>query len=183
MGPVEGGISMEITSKHLHTLGELAIVMRVYVTPIMEQAGQIIRAAAVDAIRLQQPPGTGTTWAGLTKDHLKWKQKKGYSSNIYTMTGTYMSNIVSHYDPVTMTLEVGVMRGIMHQGEKRAVELCEVASVLEYGYAALKIPARPLWRPLLLEHEHSIKTRIGIALGQAMRHVARHAPAAPGGPS
>lgn len=188
MGPTPASIGMDIDVNHLSDLAKLALVMRVYVTPAMEAAGQKLRAAAIDAIRLQQKPGGGS-WEALTPAHKNWKKKQGFSEAIYTMTGTYMNNIASVYDPVSMTLEVGVFRGIMHASVAstsgatgiKSTELAEIASVLEYGYAALRIPARPLWRPLLEVEEHSIKTRVGIALAAAMKHVTRHMPPAPGG--
>lgn len=177
MGPLQAGADMEINVNHLPELAKLALVMRVYVTPVMESIGQQLRTAAVDAIRMQKPPGGGS-WVDLTKDHKDWKKKHHLSENIYTMTGTYMQNIASVYDPASMTLEVGVFRGTMHPGATdtglHISELSEIAQVLEYGYAALKIPARPLWRPLLIEKEHAIKTKIGIAISQALKHIARH---------
>ena len=182
MGPLQAGADMEINVNHLGELAKLAVIMRVYVSPVMEAIGQDLRKAAVDAIRLQKPPGGGT-WEALDKEYKSWKTSHGLSENIYTMTGTYMQNIASVYNTSTMTLEVGVFRGIMHPGVKssdsgkgsvHAVELSQIAQVLEYGYLALNIRPRPLWRPLLIEKEHAIKTKVGIAIHQALKHVARH---------
>lgn len=180
-------VDMDIYANHLNDLQKLAIVMRVYVTPIMHRIGQQLRAEAVGSIERQIPPGGGA-WAPLSTAHLNWKKKQGLSTNIYTMTSTYMQNIAAVYDEAEMRLEVGVFRGVMHAPVEskpgatgvKAVELYWIAEVLEYGHSALKIPARPLWRPLLQDKEHSIKTQIGIALKQARDHVQRHMPPVPG---
>ena len=187
---LEGGmVEMDITSKHLHTLKDMAAVMRVYITAKMEELGQQLRSDAVQAIQSQRDP-KGAPWTPLKESYRKWKARVGFSSNIYTMTTSYQRNIAAVYNASEMLLEVGVFRGVIHTGGGRftktgtgfhvhRMELYKIAEVLEYGSTVNKVPERPLWRPLLAVNEHRIKTKVGIALTQAMRYVASRAPAAP----
>lgn len=166
---------MIIEKNNLGKLQQLAVIMRVYVTPVMEQIGNSLMRQAQGAIEFQTPPGGGR-WESLDTSYVAWKRKKGYSTNIYTMTSTYLWNITYKYDPVNTTLEVGVFRGVMHPGVKgiKPTELWNIAEVLEFGNPAKNIKARPLWRPLLKENEHSIRTKIGIAISQALNYTAKY---------
>ena len=167
---------MVIEKNNMGRLQQLAIIMRVYVTPVMEQIGHDLTRKAVNAIEFQTPPGGGQ-WESLSPRYVSWKKRKGYSTNLFTVTSTYMQNITHVYNPATMTLEVGLFRGVMHPGIKgiRPKELWNIAEILEFGKASLHIPARPLWRPLLEDNDHAIRTKIGIAISQALKYTARYA--------
>ncbi len=87
-------------------------------------------------------------WKDLSEDYLRWKINQAYSTQTYTMTGTYRQNIAIKISDDGFSGYVGVSRET-----ESGVEL---AYVHEYGSEKMKIPERPLWRPTFQEVEPKI---------------------------
>lgn len=89
-------------------------------------------------------------WQKLSRSYAKLKERKGLDSRIYVATGFYLDSIgvleTSYDEKEGSRLEIGVP-DVEHPST--GINLRFLAQILEYGSAKMKIPPRPLWRPVL----------------------------------
>ncbi len=93
-------------------------------------------------------------WKALSMAWLDYKQRQGWTEDIYTATGSYYHNIVPIVNMGTLTAFAGVRHGVLSQSSGEP--LVAVAEMMEYGFmdypfVAGGLQARPLWTPTFEE--------------------------------
>ena len=86
------------------------------------------------------------SWTPLESKYRRYKERKGYSTNILVRTGAMFQSITSNVD--AKTAFVGVKR---EAKDSDGNSLANIAAVHEFGSTKQGIPARPLWQPTLIE--------------------------------
>lgn len=184
-GPVE----LVITNNNLPLLSQLDPLLRAHLKLAVNQIAEDASSSAVKAIQNQIAPD-GKAWQALQAWWVAWKEAKGYSDQIYIMTSSYMQAITwkSEETSDNIVAVVGVMRGVYPSGGpaqsmsskafqwasgKTPIEIWSIAEILEYGWEQfnVRIPPRPLWRPLVEVKRRSAQTKIGIAIHQAIKKI------------
>lgn len=97
-------------------------------------------------------------WKPLSPEYLKYKQKgrKGkrkLSEKTLIATSSYFQSITSY--TTRSQVAIGVLRGVRNEDGQ---EIANIARIHEYGSTKRKIPARPLWQPVLEELKTHIVT-------------------------
>lgn len=155
-----------VTNNNLPLMSKLEPLMREALAKTLKEVGAMMERDAVMAIQNQIAPD-GSTWEALKEWYVKWKADHKYSTDIYNMTGTYVNAITWKFvdTPEDMQLIVGILR-TSGPGKWANTDTWRVAEILEYGWEQfnVKIPPRPLWRPLLEVHRRRIQTRVGTAI-------------------
>ncbi len=111
-------------------------------------------------------------WDPLSPQFLALKERKGFSTDIYTMTSAYRQAIATKVDATRLISFVGVLRPVPHKkpdGKGGAtINMVQLGYVLEYGSIAASIPARPLWRPTFEEMKPVVRRLFGDIVGQVV---------------
>ena len=95
----------------------------------------------------------------LSFDWVQRKERGGYDTRPYIMTGFYRDNITALSEDGHLV--VGFKKKLMHPRAKMPVG--QLALVLEYGDLARGLPARPLWRKSFIQFQQRLK-REGAAM-------------------
>lgn len=130
--------------------------------------GQLAAAKKIQAlvrknIRLQS--AGNARWPDHSEAYAKRKAAKGWGDQKWKSTGQYYRNI-KVMDRGTNVF-VGVPRGAKGKVHEDALNLTEIANILERGSAANNIKARPLWRPSF--REFGGKTRVAYHINYHIR--------------
>lgn len=88
------------------------------------------------------------SWAPLSPKYAAEKERRGQGNKIYIATETYLSEIKSRVNSDGTQCFVGVDN---QAREKNGESISMIAKVMEYGSVSRHIPARPLWRPVMME--------------------------------
>lgn len=165
-------LEMTITNNNLPLLGQLEDLVKDHLHAAMKRIGAQVERCAVMHIQNQD-----LNWEALSPGWLEYKKKHEYSNQIYIMTSSYQQNITWQYTEAEFKVEVGVMRSAMHVDPEtgKIQPLWKIAEALEYGYEPNKLPARPLWRPVLEENRRSAQTIVGIAVKKAFEKIEEQA--------
>jgi len=105
-------------------------------------------------------------WAPLNEKYLEHKKKKGLDERILMATGDYVDKGIGKWEK-DGRLFVGPVPGI-HKPSGLPYQL--IARYFEYG--TWKMPARPLWRPLissLLRKQKKYRKKYDAAIRRAMK--------------
>lgn len=86
-------------------------------------------------------------WTPLTADYARAKERAGLSDKTLVATSDYFQAITSYVSQKKVAL-AGVRKGKTNSEGK---VIANIAAVLEFGSAAVGIPARKLWKPTLEE--------------------------------
>lgn len=179
-----GPVVIDIDNNNMPLLEQLEPLMKRRLLLVLEQIGLVIQKGAVLAIQNQVAPD-GTTWAALADWYVKWKQREGFSDQIYIMSSSYIQAITHEVDDKELSVSIGVMKNAGYEPNQKGeiMEIWRVAEILEYGWEQfnVRIPPRPLWRPLLEVNRRSIQTRIGIAIARSAKDIAAQATGNSGG--
>lgn len=85
-------------------------------------------------------------WKPLNQKYRNAKERKGFSTNILVRSSAYFQAITSFFEDDMA--KVGVKKVAR---DKEGKEIANIAAVHEFGSSKAKIPARPLWQPVLKE--------------------------------
>lgn len=118
------------------------------------QNAEMIRTKLVQHIQSQN-----LGWAGLDKDYLKQKRRKGLSQHILIATATLLNSIT-----VNQVSDEEAFVGVLRSAPTQGGDYVMIGSVMEYGSAARNIPARPLFGPTFKESLPEIETRFRNAI-------------------
>lgn len=166
---------MIVTNNNLPLMQRLEPLMREALKKTLSEMGGIMEREAVLAIQNQTPPDGGA-WQPLQAWYVEWKKKHGFSSQIYTMSSSLVNSITWKFEDTEkdMQLIVGVLR-TSGPGQWGDTDIWRVAEILEYGWEQfnVKIPPRPLWRPLLEINRRRIQTRVGVAIYWSVKKLER----------
>lgn len=106
-------------------------------------------------------------WEPLSEQYAQWKEEQGFDPRVLIATQEYVGSIISSPIPFGITV-----RPIVGTHSMARVSYMTLAEWLEYGTD--KMPARPHWRPIILEFETNelpaIKQKIHAHLAQKIRH-------------
>ena len=83
-------------------------------------------------------------WQALDPDYLKWKQEQGLDERILIATRDYIDNGIGQWEE-NRRIFVGPLPGIHKPSGLTYVALSRI-----HEFGTWSIPARPLWRPLLV---------------------------------
>lgn len=177
-------VTMHVTNNNLPLLSQLEPLMRARLELALRQIGGILERGAKLAIQNQIAPD-GSTWESLQEWYVEWKRQKGYSEQIYILSSSYSQAITWQVESEAdgqLTAIVGVLKdsGTSAHGE---IETWRIAEILEYGWEQfnVRIPPRPLWRPLLDVNRRSIETRVGLAIAWSAKKIVEQAKGTMGG--
>lgn len=164
---------MIVTNNNLPLIERLEPLMRAALSKTLSEMGAIMEREAVLAIQGQVPPGGGA-WEPLKEWYVQWKQDHGFSTDIYIMSSSLVQAITWKFEDTEkdMQLIVGVARN-SGPGKWGHTDIWRIAEILEYGWEEfdVKIPPRPLWRPLLELNRRRIQTRVGTAIYWATKKI------------
>jgi len=167
-------VEYQVQNNNLPLLEQLEPLMRARLLLVLKQIGLMLEAGAKLSIQ-NQVAADGTAWVPLQEWYEEWKSRNGFSTDIYIMTASYMNAITHQVDEKEMAVNVGVMKDAGM--ERTGLPIWRVAEILEYGWDEfnVKIPPRPLWRPLRERNMRSIQTRVGIAIAKSAKLIEEQA--------
>jgi len=166
-------VELTIDNNNLPLLQQLEPKIKARLIRAVQQIVQAMERDAVLSIQ-NQVAADGTSWTALQEWYVEWKKHKGYSEQIYIMTSTYLQAITNQVadEGSVITGTVGLMRteGPMNKND---IPLYNIAELLEYGWEEfnVKIPPRPLWRPLNEHNKRVNQSRIGTAVYWATQDI------------
>ena len=118
----------------------------------MEGMRQIGLEAEKTAVEYLQKQDLGCK--PLSERYKALKKRKGLSEKTLIATSTYFQSITSW--TTKQAIYVGVKRNVKN---KDGEEVANIAKVHEYGSVKRNIPARPLWKPTLVEMQGRLAKR------------------------
>lgn len=159
---------MIITNNNLPLLAELEEEVKNHLHQVMKRIGSQIERCAINHIQSQD-----MGWTALSSSWQAYKALNKYSPLTYVMTSSYLQSITWQYTEAEFKVEVGIMRSAMHidPSTGEIEPLWKIGEALEFGYEPTKLPARPLWRPVLEENRRSAQTLVGVYIKKAFEKI------------